>query len=350
MRIYPIPRQLLTNPYLDQLYAPLESQLELRRVGVAQVLRETLKNPRGAIIHWHFFDELLQRRSRFATQGRSLAFMALIRLLKLRGIKQVWTAHNIEPHEVEHQAWAERVYRFMARHVDGIIAHSQAAANLLQQRYQIKTPLTVMPQGNYIDVYGPQQEQQASREQLGVPQAVFTALYLGYLRRYKGVELLIDAWNGVPGTLLIAGSVKEAAYAEELRAQAQQTPSIQLHMHYVPDSQLSTWIGAADVLVLPYRKLLTSAVLMWALSYAKPVIVPDVPTVRELITEGETGFLFEPENVQSLHAALQRAAHQADLQQLAQNAYELAAALPWEKSAAILHEVYRSILDPAPAP
>ncbi len=345
MLIYPIPRQLATSPYLDQLYGPFADwpDCTLRRVPFAQALRELLLGRQPQIAHWHFFDELTQRPSPLATAARALAFISLLRLLRWRGVKLVWTAHNLEPHELRHPRWAERTYQTMFQHAHTVIAHSQAAAELLRARYAPGTPIRVIPHGAYVGLYGPRQPKNVSRAALGLPEQGFVALNLGTLRPYKGLELLLEAWDGSAGQLVIAGGVKDAAYAAQLRDQATSLRGVDLRLDFVPDADLPTWLGAADVVVLPYRKLLTSGILLWALSYGVPVIAPDVAPVRELVGEGEQGFLFTPNDVDSLRAALDRAARHPDLAALGERAYQVALPFDWPGIAAKTAAVYREI-------
>jgi glycosyltransferase involved in cell wall biosynthesis len=347
MQIYPIPRQLITSPYLDQLYRPFEDwpDCRLRRVPFAQALRELLLGRQPQIAHWHFFDELTQRPSRLATAARTLAFMALLKLLRWRGVKLVWTAHNLEPHELRHPRWAERAYQAMFQHAHTVIAHSHAAADLLRSRYSTATPIQVIPHGAYVGLYGPRQPKNASRAALGLPAEGFIALNLGTLRPYKGLELLLQAWDTSAGRLVIAGGVKDAAYAAQLRTQAHPLAGVDLRLNFVPDAELPIWLGAADVVVLPYRKLLTSGILLWALSYGVPVVAPDVAPVRELIREGEQGFLFAANDPASLRAALGRAAAHPDLAALGERAYQTALPFDWPGIAAKTATVYRAVSD-----
>ncbi len=344
MQIYPIPRQLTTNPYLELLYGPFAAwgDCALRQVPFRHALRELLLSRQPRIAHWHFFDELTQRPSRLATAVRTLTFIGLLKMLRWRGVKLVWTAHNLEPHELRHPRWAQQAYQAMFRHAHTVIAHSQAAAELLRGRYTPATPIQVIPHGSYVGVYGPRQPKSVSRAALGLPAAGFIALNLGTLRPYKGLELLLAAWSGA-GRLVIAGGVKDAAYAAELRTQARLLAGVELRLDFVPDAELPIWLGAADVVALPYRKLLTSGMLLWALSYGVPVIAPDVAPVRELIREGEQGFLFTPGAAESLRAALGRAAAHPDLAALGERAYQTALPFDWPGIAAKTAAVYREI-------
>jgi glycosyltransferase involved in cell wall biosynthesis len=344
--IYPIPQQLLTSPYLDQLYDPLAGQpdLRIRRIGFRAAVVELLAGRADArIAHWHFFDELTQRPALSATAARTLAFIALIRLLRARGVGLVWTAHNSEPHELRHARWAARAYQAMFGQAHAVIAHSAAAAALLRARYGAGPPLSVIPHGAYVGLYGPRRDKRASRAQLGLPEAGFVALALGTLRPYKGLEILLEAWQGGAGRLLIAGAAKDTGYATLLAARAAAIPGVDFRPQFVPDQALPTWLAAADVLVLPYRKLLTSGVLLWALSYGVPVVAPDVAPVRELVIDGRAGFLFTPADPTALRAALARARAHPDLAALGEAAYAAALPFAWPAIAAQTAALYRRV-------
>jgi len=346
--IYPIPQQLLTSPYLDQLYDPLAGQpdLHVRRIGFRTAVAELLAGRADTpIAHWHFFDELTQRPALPATAARTLAFIALIRLLRARGVGLVWTAHNSEPHELRHPRWAARAYETMFGQAHAVIAHSAAAATLLRAHYGERAPVSVIPHGSYVGLYGPRRDKRTSRAELGLPDAGFVALALGTLRPYKGLEILLEAWQGGAGRLLIAGAAKDADYATMIAARAAATPGVDFRPQFVPDRALPTWLAAADVLVLPYRKLLTSGVLLWALSYGVPVIAPDVAPVRELVAEGRAGFLFTPTDPAALRAALERARTHPDLAALGEAAYATALPFAWPAIAAQTAALYRHIAD-----
>ncbi|ABX03469.1 glycosyltransferase family 4 protein [Herpetosiphon sp.] len=344
--IYPIPRLLATNPYLDLLYAPFAAwpDVQIARQPFAQTLRHGLLHGGQRVLHWHFFDELTQQPNQAATALRSISFIALLRLLALREAKLVWTAHNLEPHELRYPQWAQRCYQAMAQAAGQIIVHSQPAAQLLDQRYQVATKTQVIAHGSYIGVYGEAWEQAAARKHLQLTPEGFVALNLGTLRPYKGVELLLEAWSAELGRLLIVGAAKDQRYAEQLQQQAT-NPSITLRPQFIADSLLPAWFAAADVVVLPYRKTLTSGMLLAALSYAAPVVAPDLPPVRELIRDGENGFLFEVNNAASLRAALQRAAAHPDRQALRQNALQTVQALDWGQIANQTAAVYRRLFE-----
>lgn len=355
--VYVLPPQLPASPYMDRLYTPLAQQasdIELRR-GRARVELLRLLLGRGPrILHLHFFDELTQRPGQLVTALRSLAFVLLLWLLRMRGVGLIWTAHNIMPHELYHPRWANFVYRQVARYSTVIITHSEAARSAVREHYlssiapqQTPPDCVVIPHGHYIGHYGPIQERKASRALLGLHEHGPVTLCLGALRPYKHIEGLIAAFASLPaperGTLLIAGWAKDQHYAHMLQAHAAQVSGVRLELRYIADSDMATYLGAANIVALPYHRLLTSGVLLLALSYARPVLAPDLDSVRELIQDGQTGFLFQPDTPTSLAQCLQRALTETQHAQLDAQALASATAFDWEQIAEQLAVLYHKV-------
>jgi beta-1,4-mannosyltransferase len=351
IRIYPLPPWLPTNPYLDQLYGPMAAQdVAVRRTRPRYALPGLLLGHGPRILHLHFFDELTQRRGRIQTAGRSLLFLALLAALRLRGVRLVWTAHNLEPHELYHPLWGFLVYRFVARWSAAVIAHSRAARRMLETRYGALPRCVVIPHGSYIGLYGPPRDRAASRDVLGLPACGPLLLSIGALRPYKNIEGLIDAFAALPaatrGMLLIAGAARSPVYAQELRRRAAAVPGVQVRAAFIPDAELPAYLAAADLVILPYRNVLTSGMLLCALSYARPVVAPAFGPVRELVRDGQEGLLFAPGDDDALRAALERALAHSDLVALGAAGLAVARECTWPKIAArtaqLYHEVYTS--------
>lgn len=344
---YPLPPQLPTSPYLDQLYAPIGAHgIAVRRGRPRHELPRLLLGRGPRVVHLHFFDELTQRPGLLRTIARSLGFLLLLALLRLRGVRLVWTAHNLAPHETYHPRWSELVYRTTVRWCAAVIAHSQAAKQALEQRYGPLPRCRVIPHGSYVGLYGPPRERAPSRAALGLPARGPLLLNFGTLRPYKGLEDLIDAFAQLPererGCLLIAGEAKHQAYAAAIERRAAGVAGARLDLRFVPDAELPTYLAAADLVVLPYHTLLTSGVLLWALSYARPAVAPAFGPAAELVREGDTGFLFAPGDTDALARALARALAHPNLDSLGRNGLALAETFAWPAIAAQTAECYRA--------
>jgi glycosyltransferase involved in cell wall biosynthesis len=321
----------------------------VRRGRPRHELPALLAGSGARLLHLHFFDELTQRRRRAETAARTLALVALLGALRARGVRLIWTAHNLAPHELRHPGWAFLAYRAVARAADAVVAHSHAALAELRARYGPPRRAVVIPHGSYIGLYGPPLPQAESRVALGLPPTGRVTLCLGTLRPYKGVEDLIRAFAQLPpetrGTLLVAGAAKDRTYAAQLTRLASAVPGARVEPRFVPDDALPAHLAAADLVALPYRSLLTSGVLLWALSYARPVVAPAFGPVRELVCEGREGFLFPPGDVGGLRDALGRALAHPDLETLGEQGLEVARALGWPSIAARTAALYREVTE-----
>ena len=120
---------------------------------------------------------------------------------------------------------------------------------------------------------------------------------------------------------------------------------MRIDLGYIADAELPTYLGAADLVVLPYHSLLTSGILLWALSYARAVVAPAFGPVGELVREGREGFLFAPGDRDSLHAALERALSDRNLDALGQAGMAVARAFDWPTIAEMTVRWYRSTLE-----
>jgi glycosyltransferase involved in cell wall biosynthesis len=146
---------------------------------------------------------------------------------------------------------------------------------------------------------------------LGLEPDAEVALFFGYVRRYKGLDVLLSAWPRVrerrPVTLLVAGEFyeDEAPYRALARA-AGGEPQVRLLDRYLPDDEVEAVFRAADVAVLPYRSATQSGVTHVAYALGVPVITTDVGGLAETVTAGETGLVVPPGDPEALADAVVR--------------------------------------------
>ena len=139
-------------------------------------------------------------------------------------------------------------------------------------------------------------DKESARRSLGVSQEVFLFLAIGFIQRHKGFDRAIRAFTGLHehrAALAIVGSCRSAepeflAYLGELRSLETRTPGVELHEGYVSDEMFDRWIIAADVVVLPYRRIWSSGVLERAKLYETPVIATRVGGLHEQADTGRT--------------------------------------------------------------
>jgi glycosyltransferase involved in cell wall biosynthesis len=346
---YPLPPLLPGNPYLELLHRPMTALGVVVRLGRPRSELPALLGDGGArVLHLHFFDELTQHRHAAQTIAHTTLFLGMLRVLQACGVRLVWTAHNLAPHESHHPAMAQLAYRAVARTANGVIAHGHAALALLEERYGPLQRAAVIPHGNYIGVYGPRRTRAEGRAALGLAGGRVT-LAPGALRPYKGLEDLIDAFAQLPaamrGTLLIAGAAKNAAYAAQLARHAKTVPGVCLLPRHIPNNEMALFLAAADLVALPYRQTLTSGAAILALSYARPLLVPDTPALRELVRHEQDGLLFATGR---LPQALAQALAHPDLDALGERGLAAACMLDWRDIARRTVTEYQAALERAP--
>jgi glycosyltransferase involved in cell wall biosynthesis len=181
----------------------------------------------------------------------------------------------------------------------------------------VKTPVTVIPHGHYGDlVRADDLTRTAALDQLGLPRNRYI-VFFGAIRPYKGVDALLQAIGGLsewPTDLrvLIAGKLMAGVSKKELyrlRDELGIHERVILKLDYLPESSIPAIFAIADLIVLPYRKIDQSGILMAAIAAGRPVLCTPVGGFPEVVNS-DIGFLAEDSSVPSLTEALAQALRQ----------------------------------------
>ncbi len=151
-----------------------------------------------------------------------------------------------------------------------------------------------------------------SRKELNLSDSDKVLLFFGYVRKYKGLDLLIDAMpealKQIPEIkLLIVGEFYDnvSIYISRVEKLGLQDKIIVINK-FVPNEKVGKYYTAADVTVLPYRSATQSAVLNVSYSFGKPVIVTRVGGLSEFVKDNYTGIIVEPESKEQIAAGIIR--------------------------------------------
>jgi glycosyltransferase involved in cell wall biosynthesis len=238
----------------------------------------------------------------------SVAHMHL--LLKLMN-RQLKSKLIIEFHEVvdqlEESILPIRLYshlmgKILRRDLDAYIVHSTSDKFLVAERYKIDPQkIHVIPIGLY-DHYGEAIESKTAKEILSIKEE-FVILSFGLIRKYKGIPYLIQAFEQLPESiakrsrLLIVGEIWEDGdgLLKQIKSSRYQD-KITLLNEYVPDSEITIYFSAANIVVLPYTRASQSAVAHIAMSFGKSVIVSKVGGLKESMGSYAGTFFVPPTN------------------------------------------------------
>ncbi len=220
----------------------------------------------------------------------------------------VVVCHNHRPHEA-FPGW--KLLRWsLLRRADGFMCHSAAVADALRcAGYRQPRAVTAMPL--LIAAGRGRSSRVGLRQRLGLDAASPVALFLGHLRAYKGVDLLLEAWSRaiLPGGshLIIAGERRGwlSACSGRVVSSAYRN-SVTVIDRFVDDREFCELLESSDVLVLPYRCASQSGALPMGLACGLRVVVSDAGGLSEALPAGSTHEIFPAGNVRSLSSALER--------------------------------------------
>lgn len=279
----------------------------VRAVRFAICLFRTLLDTRRQkieLIHYHFFHY---------TKMETLC----ISLAQLFGFTIVVTAHDVESFAGEYSDHAAG--RILAR-VDKVIAHNSVSRRELIEKANLPVAnIAIIPHGNYLNAITETPSPEKARKILNLEPNDPVLLFFGQVKEVKGLDLLLQALPPVIAKfptlkLLIAGKVWKDDFSKytNLIKEKYLQDNIDLHIKYIPDGDVAAFYRSADLVVLPYRRIYQSGVLLMAMSYGLPVIVSDLEGMVEIIQDNINGFIFKNGNVESLSSKLIQALNDPD--------------------------------------
>jgi glycosyltransferase involved in cell wall biosynthesis len=225
------------------------------------------------------------------------AWAAVARLSRVRRSKAViFVCHNVLPHE--RRWWDRPLARAALASGTGFIVHSQQDERDLKALLP-KARVCVAPLPTYRVPGNTTMSPPSAREAMGIPADQRTLLFFGFVRPYKGLDILLDALpiirQQVPVHLLIVGEMwnDRERYVDQIEHLGM-TPHVTVVDRYVANEELEGFFVAADVVVLPYRSATQSAVVQLAFGFGKPVITTNVGGLAEAVTDGVNGLMVQP--------------------------------------------------------
>jgi len=275
-------------------------------------------------------------------------FLSALTTYKTGSGRLVYTLHNLTQHEGEADHIEAHALSRLLSLADAVHVHNDRMADVLRARYPVIPPSVTIPHGNYLGAYPNRLDRAEARTRLDIPPDRFVALFLGLIRPYKGLDDLLAAFQAIDdpaSLLLVAGQSRPPGYAESLIKAAKSDERIRWHPHFVPDDDLQVWMNAADIVVLPYRRVSTSGAAMLAFSFGKPIIAPALPAFQELMRGNPAlGLLYDPTRPAALQAVL-RQAQSINWQAARGDILAWAAQFDWQTIGQRLLTLYTQILD-----
>ena len=233
-----------------------------------------------------------------------LPFMApalgtTLRIAKRKGIRRIAILDNLIPHE---KRPGDRLFaKYFVGSVDGMVAMSKsvlADADLFDPKH--KKPRIFCPHPLY-DHYGEALTRKEALELIGLRESQRYVLFFGFIRDYKGLDLLLDAMadermEHMGVKLIVAGEFygDPKPYMDQLR-RLDIDSRVVMHTDFIPDHEVNRYFCAADLVVQPYKTATQSGVTQIAFHFDKPMVVTNVGGLAEIVPDGKVGFVVEPD-------------------------------------------------------
>ena len=238
----------------------------------------------------------------------------IARLARRQGIQVVSILDNVIPHEPHF--WDKWLIRYFVRSVDRFVAMSEsvrqdclkflpeAISNQQSAISSQQSAVKLSPHPLY-DNFGEAVEKSAARKELGLPEDKTILLFFGFIRDYKGLDVLMRAYAEARSQdsgfriqdsdnmlLVVAGEFyNNGEQYKQLEQELGLEGTIAWHTDFIPDERVRLYFSAADLIVQPYKTATQSGVTQIAYHFERPMLVTNVGGLAEIVPDGKVGYV-----------------------------------------------------------
>ncbi len=310
-------------PYQDLLARALEPWAASGPGSVTDALEATGTGP--VVFHLHQEDAVTATLSGDAAREAVGLFLAELDAFRACGGRLVWTMHNSAPHEDREPELAQALRAALAVRADLLHVHGAIGARIACALGAPERRIVIVPHPDLAPGYPDDITDAAARRYFHLTAEHTVFAFLGAMRAYKGLDALASAFDRLcpsrpEARLIMAGrqpASREARYVVP-------SPQVLLVPRHVEDATVQYVLRAADFVVLPYRRILSSGSAALALGFGRPLIVPDLPPLLEVVRAGQEAIVYRADDADGLLRALDQACAMPPAERLAMRAAALA--------------------------
>lgn len=248
--------------------------------------------------------EIAKKKADLVIFAYWMSFMApcmgtIARRISKNGVsKVVALVHNMIPHEPN--ILDKILPSYFVKSVDGFIALSESVVHDIEKFDKRNCPKTFAPHPIY-DHYGERMPREQALMELGLDADSRYALFFGFIRAYKGLDLLLRAFadnrlRSLPVKLVVAGEFYEdESHYQNLIDQLGIREKVILHTDFIPNDRVKHYFNAADIITQPYKTATQSGVTQIAFHFEKSMLVTNVGGLSEIVPDGKIGYVVEPD-------------------------------------------------------
>jgi len=215
--------------------------------------------------------------------------------LKKKGVINISVLDNVIPHE--QKFYDKTLTKYFLKNNHAFVAMSQ---NVVDDLLSFNPNAVYALHPHPMFDFGQKVSKEEAKAKLGLSPTDSYMLFFGFIRRYKGLDLLLEAMadGRVKDTnvkLVVAGEYYEdGAYYENKVKEYGIGDRVAMHTNYIPSDMVRYYFSAADIVVQPYRSATQSGVTQIAYHFDKPMLVTDVGGLSEIVPNGKVGYVVQP--------------------------------------------------------
>lgn len=234
-------------------------------------------------------------------------FGMIARVARSPKTKMIGMIHNMIPHE---PTILDKLFpQYFVKAMDGFVAMAESVVEDINTFDKENKPKVVSPHPIY-DHYGDPLTKKAAAMKLGLYDQNFYVLFFGFIRHYKGLDLLLEAFaderlRKYPIRLIVAGEFYEnpQPYLEQI-IRLKLESVVELRTGFIPDNEVRNYFSLCDLVAQPYRTATQSGVSQVAYHFEKPMLVTNVGGLAETIPNGKVGYVIDVENIKQIADSL----------------------------------------------
>ncbi len=256
----------------------------------------------------------------------------------------VFVCHNVFPHE--RFPMDKLLTRLALKHGKHYIVHAKEEGKELE-KIKERADYTVTPHPTYNAFRFEGLSKEQARDRLDIEYDKKVLLFFGYVREYKGLKYLLQALPRIVRNL--DGQVQLWVVGEfgadreeytELINGLEIGDYVNVVDSYTPDREVEQYFAAADLVVLPYVSATQSGIVQIAYGFIKPVIVTNVGGLPDVVEDGKTGYVVEPEKPEEIAEAVCRFYEEDVERRLIENIEKAAQRFSWERMGEVIERFY----------
>jgi D-inositol-3-phosphate glycosyltransferase len=253
---------------------------------------------------------------------------------------------NVIPHEK--RPGDKLLTKYFTSSINGAIAMSESVLTDLK-KFNSKVPAKLNPHPLF-DNFGNSVTKEVALSKLGIEYAERVILFFGFIRAYKGLDLLIEAFSDqrfreMKIKLIIAGEFyEESKPYKDLITRFNIGENVFLFERFINDDEVALFFSSADLVVQPYRSATQSGVTQIAYHFEKSMLVTDVGGLKEIVPDGRCGYVVQPDPKEIADAIADFFLNcRNDF--FVQNIREEKLRFSWSRMTASIEEVYKKCTD-----